>query len=85
MTVRNSSTIFRMAEGELTYAALSIHLHCVQNWIVTRGSGGCSILAACEYLVLNCRVVPWWRLLRADGTGELLSCGNNTVEGFIVE
>lgn len=25
---------------ELTYAALSIHLHWVQNWIVTRGSLG---------------------------------------------
>lgn len=24
----------------LTYAALSIHLHCVQNWMVTRGRTG---------------------------------------------
>lgn len=57
---------------ELTYAALSIHLHWVQNWIVTRGSLGSA--ASC----LGSAIGSWRQtscsLLSDSGGGRLFVC-----------
>lgn len=44
----------------LTYAALSIHLHCVQNWILIRGRTG--LIFAWAFIAPGGREESDWRL-----------------------
>jgi len=49
---------------ELTYAALSIHLHCVQNLIVILGSGAETVAVSMASFVVRMILILYRRVLR---------------------